>query len=216
MFTVLAEAGIDVYAYDMHGHGLSEPQNEEGRVCIVSADHLVEDAEDILDGVVEPALRGAAAAPPPQPAAAATADPAAAGRCADVTAHDTSAAAAEMAGAAAAQVAADIGDAAGSVGQAVADGVAATSAAVLPRNDGGDSSTSLRGDLSDGAVDSCASDSEAAGDAGPSGRRVKLFGVAHSLGGGVLSLLESTRPGTFAVRPCVITPARSAARWRMS
>ena len=30
-------------------------------------------------------------------------------------------------------------------------------------------------------------------------RRVKLFGVAHSLGGGVLSLLEAKRPGTFAV-----------------
>ena len=27
-----------------------------------------------------------------------------------------------------------------------------------------------------------------------------LYGVAHSLGGGVLTLVESKRPGTFAVR----------------
>jgi hypothetical protein len=30
--------------------------------------------------------------------------------------------------------------------------------------------------------------------------RLPLYGVAHSLGGGVLTLLETKRPGTFAVR----------------
>lgn len=59
MFTVLAEANVDVFAYDMHGHGLSEPSHPDGRVCMHSAQHLLDDAEGFLDEIVLPAVRGA-------------------------------------------------------------------------------------------------------------------------------------------------------------
>jgi Serine aminopeptidase, S33 len=54
---VLAEANVDVFAYDMHGHGLSEPKHPDGRVCIQSADHLIDDAIDFLDEIVLPAVK---------------------------------------------------------------------------------------------------------------------------------------------------------------
>lgn len=63
VFTVLAEANMDVLAYDMHGHGLSEPKNPDGRVCIRSAQHLLDDAEGFLEEVVLPAVHRKSSTP---------------------------------------------------------------------------------------------------------------------------------------------------------
>jgi len=77
----------------------------------------------------------------------------------------------------------------GAAGAAAADGAA-----------GAQSEDADRGRGAGNAPGGCGGGADAEG-AAPQGRRVPLFGVAHSLGGGVLALLEAKRPGTFAVRP---------------
>jgi acylglycerol lipase len=55
VYTILAEAGIAVYAFDMHSHGKSEPlEPEHLRVAIRSADDCLDDVRGFLEAVVRP------------------------------------------------------------------------------------------------------------------------------------------------------------------
>jgi hypothetical protein len=50
VFEQLAAAGVGVYAYDMHGHGLSEPQELAGRALLLDWHHLVGCAAGVPGG----------------------------------------------------------------------------------------------------------------------------------------------------------------------
>jgi alpha-beta hydrolase superfamily lysophospholipase len=61
VFKALSAAGCTVIAFDMHGHGRSEPAHDSSphsRALIRSKEHLIEDAMLVLDTFVLPAARG--------------------------------------------------------------------------------------------------------------------------------------------------------------
>ncbi|WIA16147.1 hypothetical protein OEZ85_012863 [Tetradesmus obliquus] len=49
VFEQLAAAGVAVYAYDMHGHGQSEPKEGPGRALLLDWRHMVDDACDFAE-----------------------------------------------------------------------------------------------------------------------------------------------------------------------
>ncbi|KAG1680800.1 hypothetical protein FOA52_008133 [Chlamydomonas sp. UWO 241] len=63
----MSEAGIAVYGFDAHGHGKSDPAAKSERAYIEAFQHLVDDYEEVIDGVIRGTGTGAAAAPPHAP-----------------------------------------------------------------------------------------------------------------------------------------------------
>ncbi len=54
VFSHLAEAGIAVYAFDAHGHGLSEPKDEKLRCYFEHFEDLTDDSWQFIRDVVAP------------------------------------------------------------------------------------------------------------------------------------------------------------------
>ncbi|KXZ45342.1 hypothetical protein GPECTOR_56g439 [Gonium pectorale] len=63
---LLAENGVEVFAYDAHGHGKSEPQDPASRAHISSYTHLVDDLSGVMDALLA-GFEGPGAAPASDP-----------------------------------------------------------------------------------------------------------------------------------------------------